>query len=540
LGFGVSGELNVIGRAPHKSLDQKVSATFGRHSLKFGGLIFWDEIGSENIQNPIISYQTATDLIANVPNSLNMTFGRNDADVTAKEWGLFVQDDFRVSSRLTLNLGLRYDYFSRFTAHGPGKPGSPPYILNFTGLTLPTFQYSGFRPFDNPYESDPINIGPRIGFAFNPDGQSKTVIRGGFATMFQPLNGEIEKNMIQNAVDKPFRANVSRQDAQRLGLRFPVYNEEVLRLIGTGLAAPSYQFMDPNVRSPYSMNFSLTIERALTGSLALETAFVGTRGVKLIGVRAYNQPDRVTGLRPNPSLATDNYYDNSDSSHYYGWQTSLRKRYSSGLLANIHYTWAKAIAYNRGDIGFGSSYIQDFFNIRANKGRPEGDVAHNFIADFVYQLPAPARPVLAGWEVSGIFTARSGLPLGITQPNALGAQRPDLIDPAHAILNNALQYLNRAAFAPVPVSPVSGATVRPGTLGNGAISAPGLWSLDASFAKVLSLKERVRLRFRADLLNAFNHTNFTSVDTNTQSANFGRFTATAGARRVQFGLRLTF
>ena len=163
LGFSVSGELNVIGRAPHKSLDQKISATFGRHSLKFGGLMFWNEIGSENIQNPIIVYQNVADLIANVPNSLNMTFGRNDADVTAKEWGLFVQDDFRVNSRLTLNLGLRYDYFSRFTAHGPGKPDTPPYILNFAGLTLPDFQSSGFRPFDNPYESDPDQYRPARG-----------------------------------------------------------------------------------------------------------------------------------------------------------------------------------------------------------------------------------------------------------------------------------------------------------------------------------------------------------------------------------------
>jgi len=308
--------------------------------------------------------------------------------------------------------------------------------------------------------------------------------------------------------------------------------------------APNFQYMDPNVKAPYSMNFSLTVERALSSSLALETAFVGTRGVKLIGVRSYNLPDRVTGLRPNPSLSSDNYYDNSDSSHYYAWQTSLRKRYSNGLIANLHYTWGKALAYNRGDIGFGGTYIQDFFNIKANKGRPEGDIGHNFVADFVYTIPAPgswkgipARAIAQGWELSGIFSARSGLPLVISET---GNQRPDLIDLSHAILNTGLQYLNRAAFALVPISSVSGTTIRPGTLGQGVISGPGLWNLDASIAKVFSFRERLQLRFRMDMLNAFNHTNFMGVAGGIQSANFGSFTSTAGARRMQAGLRLTF
>jgi hypothetical protein len=252
----------------------------------------------------------------------------------------------------------------------------------------------------------------------------------------------------------------------------------------------------------------------------------------------------VTGLRPNPSLSSDNYYDNSDSSHYYAWQSSLRKRYSNGLIANLHYTWGKALAYNRGDIGFGTSYVQDFFNIKANKGRPEGDVGQNFVADFVYQIPAPgawkrglARKVVQGWELSGIFSARSGLPLAIAET---GIQRPDLLDVKHAVLNTGLQYLNRAAFALVPISSVSGTTTRPGTLGQGAIEGPGLWNLDASIAKAFSFGERYQLRFRADMLNALNHTNFTGVAGGIQSANFGAFTATAGARRVQAGLRLTF
>ena len=244
-----------------------------------------------------------------------------------------------------------------------------------------------------------------MGFAYNAGGQGKTVVRGGFATMYQPLNGEIEKNMIQNAVDKPFRANVSRQDAQRLGLRYPAYNEDVLRLIGTGVAAPNYQYMDPNVHSPYSMNFTLTIERALSGSLALETAFVGTRGVKLIGVRAYNQPDRVTGSRPNPNLATDNYYDNSDSSHYYGWQTSLRKRYPRGLLANLHYT-GEGHCIQSGRHRFWFQLHSGFLQHQGEKaaGRATWLITSSRISYISFPrggMGRAMRPLIAGWEVSG-------------------------------------------------------------------------------------------------------------------------------------------
>jgi len=137
------------------------------------------------------------------------------------------------------------------------------------------------------------------------------------------------------------------------------------------------------------MNFTMTIERALTDTLGLETAFVGTRGVKFINGRDYNLPDRVTGRVPNPAILSDRYYDNSDSTHYYAWQSTLRRRFSRGLVANLHYTWSKAIAYSRGDIGFGNTIIQDFFDIRSNKGRAESDVTHNFVADFVYRVSIP-------------------------------------------------------------------------------------------------------------------------------------------------------
>lgn len=551
LGVSSSSEYNIIGRAPHRSFDQKFALNTARHSLKFGGLFFVRELGTVNIENPLLRYQNRADLLANIPSLAQFTFGRADFDARATEWGLFLQDDFRVSTKLTLNLGLRYDVFGRFSIHGQGEPGKPPFAFNYSSLSLPGFVPGPFRsPEQGPVEPDRFNLGPRIGFAYNPDGRSRTVVRGGFSVMYTMLSGEIIRNSVQNAADEPFRARLSRADALALNIKFPAFNEDILRLVKSGLATPSFQYLDPNTRSPYSMNYSLTVERALTSTLALETAFVGTRGVKFQLNRFYNEINRQTGRRPNPLLSTDRYYDGSESTTYSSWQTSLRKRFSSGLLANVHYTWGKAMAYNRGDLGAGGggSNVQDFFDVRANRGPSENDITHRLTGNILYEVPRMpslgrvGSAILGAWSISSLFTAQTGVPLVLTQPTALQVQRPDALgtDPYLSDWRTTLQYLNRAAFAQVPLVAATGAAVRPGSAGNGAVRGPGLWNIDLGLGRVLRLTEALRLQIRGEFLNALNHTNFTGVNTNITAARFGQVIATAGARTIQFQTRLSF
>lgn len=551
LGVSSSAEYNIIGRAPHRSFDQKIALNTARHSLKFGGLLFLRELGTVNIENPFLRYSNRADLLANIPSLAQFTFGRADFDARTSEWGLFVQDDFRVSPKLTLNLGLRYDVFGRFTINGVDQPGRPPHAFNYSSLSLPDFIPGPFRsPEQGPVNSDRFNLGPRFGFAYNPDGRAKTVIRGGFSVMYTMLSGEIIRNSVQNAADEPFRARISRADAQRLNIRFPAYNEDVLGLVKSGLATPSFQFLDPNSRSPYSMNFSLTVEHAITPDLAIETAFVGTRGVKFQLNRFYNEIDRQTGRRPNPQLSTDRYYDGSENTSYYSWQTSLRKRFSRGLTANAHYTWGKAIAYGRGDLGAGggSSNVQDFFDVRPNRGPSENDIVHRLTGNVLYETPKLqslgrlGSAILGSWTISSVFTAQTGVPLVLSQPTALQVQRPDAlgIDPYLSDWRSTLQYLDRAAFARVPLVSATGAAIRPGSAGNGAVRGPGRWNIDLGLGRIVQLSDAVRLQFRGEFLNSLNHTNFTSVNTNITASRFGQVTATAGARTIQLQTRLTF
>src|SRR5439155_19748613 len=150
------------------------------------------------------------------------------------------------------------------------------------------------------------------------------------------------------------------------------------------------------------------------------------------------------------------------------------------------------------------------------------------------------KNTLGGWQGSGVFRAQTGNPISATEASARAFGRPDLIDPAHAVIDTGLQFLNRAAFLAVPVSSVSGQQIRAGNEGNGFLTGPGLWNLDFSLGKNFKITERIQFQFRADMLNAFNHANLNVVETNLNNARFGQRTGSYDPRTVQFHSRVSF
>ena len=547
LGFGGCGEIISLG-APSHQFDQKFAVTRGEHSLKFGGVYFRRGIGRANIENPSIRYQNKEDLLANIPSRLQMTFGIDQYTAISKQWGFFVQDDWRVTPTLVLNLGIRNDSFGHFVANGPG--GGPPHSFN-RALLDSNFTLSPVRDVDNPYDNDQMNIAPRLGFSWNPDGNGKNVIRGGVGVIFTDLAGETVTQTVQNSLTEPFRARISRAEGLRLGINYPQYNEDVLPLVSGGATGGSPRVLDPGLEASYIYNFYLGLQRALTEHTVLESAFVGNRGVKWLTSRIGNPVDRFTGLHPNPGFSNFDYWDNSDSTRYFSWQTSLRHRYSKNLNANFHYTWANQIAYGAGDTGWRSSGTQDFFDLQSNRGLANQDVKHVFVSDIVYDLPklsdlesSVLRGIIGGWQVSAIYTGQTGLPANISQPTAISGSRPDYISGQEPTFSTSqsretLQYINRAAFAEVPETSV-GAGERVGSLGRNAIRQHGLINLDFSIGKNFFLTEGTRLQIRTDMFNLFNHTNLTRLNTNIESGTFGRFRGTMGAREIQLNAKLTF
>jgi hypothetical protein len=255
-------------------------------------------------------------------------------------------------------------------------------------------------------------------------------------------------------------------------------------------------------------------------------------------------------LRPFPTYSEYNYYDGSESSRYNAWQNTIRRRFAQGFQVGLAYTWARSISFsNAANIGFPNP-PQNSNNIRGDKGPSPFDIRHRLATDFMYELPLTewtghkgrgGTLLLGGWQVSGILTAETGPPIKLTQSTAYQSTRPDYIggNPYLADAESTLQYLNKAAFARIPIG-MANAPLRFGNVGRNALRAPGFWNLDLGLAKNMKFSERYRLQIRADLFNSLNHTNFSGISTGIEAGNFGRFTSTRGARVAQFNARLTF
>jgi len=553
LGFGTAGTEFWNMGGPTWTLEQKYALHVERHSLKFGAKYSSHGGGRFDVENSSLRYENKADLLANIPSRVQLTYGTNPYNAKSHELGFFAQDDWRVSPRLVINLGARYDFFSKLVARPTTK--EPAGLFNLDGLRDSRFTFGPLRDPGNPFNSDGwANIGPRLGFSYNPDGKGINVIRGGFSMMFSPLMTGIFRNAVATKT-VPFRVIYGKTEAAALGLRFPVFNDDVRPIVESAGQLQVSAVFNPDIQAPYSMNVYLGTQRALTSSTMFETAFVANRGVKFLMYRRFNTVDRFTGLRPNSTLGEGDYIDHSQNTVYYSWQTSFRKHYRRNLTASAHYTWGKALSYGGGDIGgywqgdTSNSLVQNFFDLKSERGPSTGDVTHYFAADWVYNLPsfsapssAAGRNILGGWQISGILRAQTGQPINLSQPSGIFGSRPDYIGGAAVNSNysSTLQYLNRAAFAPVPRSAISGATLRPGNIGNGALRGPGLWDVDLSFGKNFSITEQVKLQLRADMFTALNHTNLGGPVTNIESPLFGRITSARGARQIQLNMRLSF
>src|SRR5262249_48756727 len=153
---------------------------------------------------------------------------------------------------------------------------------------------------------DHVNFGPRFGFAYNPDGKAKNVIRGGFGVMFAPRNNSAFASAVGTSLTIPYDRFFTAQESQQYGFKYPTYLEEAKPIVlAENKTSMGYMF-DPYYQAPYTMNMTLGVQHAITNSMMFETAFVGNRGVKFPLLRWYNQIDRVTGLRPNPDLPFEN------------------------------------------------------------------------------------------------------------------------------------------------------------------------------------------------------------------------------------------
>lgn len=536
---------------------EDVTISHGRHLFQFGGIVQRLNSSRLDLNTANFAYSTLNDYLANIPSSVSITFAVPTSILHTYQLGGYMQDDWKFTPNLTLNLGVRYDIFtvpkerdSRLFNRGvdPSRPQLG-------------YGFGPYRPPSSIFNGDFNNVQPRVGFAWSLGPARKTVIRGGFGVFAspRPMYAGIATEM-QSGPNVPFRSTTNRNTNLAAGLGYPILEDQFIptlqRLVNIGALSSQIASFSPIATDnpdPYSMQWMMGIERDLGFGTTLDVNYVANRGLKMVMNYYGNLPDRLTGLPPDPTFARFLLSVPIDASSYESLQASLNKRFSDGLMFGIHYTYSSNTAYCAGDaVNWGTCEPQDPNNLRADLGPTPFSLPHNFNQTLVYQIPfarwagargGAAKALIGGWQISEILSATSGLPLNVTDgASTYPDSRSDIVPGVNAINSNytsTLQYLNPAAFSRIPIVAVSGAQMRPGNLGRNVFSLPGVWNLDASAAKTFDITERVHLQLRGDFFNAFNHTNLSGLRTDLNSSSFGQFTS-ATARTIQIGARLQF
>jgi hypothetical protein len=498
----------------------------GRHTIKFGGEYRRAMIDSfnDNLERGGIVFapgngldpDPGTDILAAYYLGFDSFTLANAGDThrSTSNNGLafFVQDDFRATSKLTVNLGLRWEYF------GPIREAHN--ILADLGSDG-NLAMVGTDGVDGAYKKDLNNFGPRFGFAWSA--LHNTVIRGAYGVYYDYIPQHLITTNFTNDAGLT-TPPIGPKPVQPLNFDSNAFDGSTSNPVFTPVTQPfSFDifFTPRNLVTPYVQSWNLNLEHEFARNVALQLGYVGSKGTKLVRLRDANQAF-VDGSRPNPNYGFMDEFATISSSTYHALQATFRVQGWHGLAGFAGYTWSKSLDDASDGIDFNFATValpQDSNNLKAEHGPSNFDTAHRFTAAFSYQIPTLAGPsVLSkGWELNTIVTGQSGRPVpivsaidtsgtGFPTPSN-GHQRPNLIPGISPVNSNwrsgpdSIGYLNGNAFSLPDLGTF-------GNLGRNAIYGPDFWNVDFAVAKNFPLTERVKLQFRAEFFNIFNHPNF--------------------------------
>lgn len=501
----------------------------GRHQIKFGGQIIRNQPNKELGYQQIVSFLTFSNALLDQAYS-DSTLGFPEIGIRNTYYQTFVQDNFQASKKLSINMGLRYQYDSTPTE-------SHNRIANFD-LATGQLQPEGSSILHAPR----LDFAPRFGIAYTPSDSGKTVLRAGFGIFYSDLNGgNLAQNLPANVPGLGYTASVNYLQVPGLvGLPFP-------NLSSFAIPTTSFSAIAMNYQEAYSAKWNFNVQQQLTGSSMLEVGYSGMRGNHLQEGIDENRLFPGGAGRPYPQYGSISTTLTGAVSTYEAMQVIFHQRMKYGLAFNANYTWSHALDDAPGV--FGS--FQNDHDWMMDYGDSDFDVRHNLEMDATYQVPgAPHIPKVigSGWQLNVIGTIRSGFPysvscgcdpLGVGQTTARANLIPNVpVTPAN--YNVPSNQLNMAAFA-VPAGQY-------GTLGRNALVGPGAVNFDTSMFKDFSLTERQKLQFRAEFFNIFNHPQFSNPNAALNNAPFfGQSTSTVSTvegfhtnRQIQFALRYSF
>jgi hypothetical protein len=622
---GPSGFSASDNQADTTTVGDTVTYTTGNHAMKFGGEYRYNRVRVEFdifARGSITFTGALTNLAALAP---LFTPGRRDAfteflvadafpgfnpvfsiigpgaakrQVRAHDFALFFQDDWKIHPRLTLNLGVRYEYFgpffdtegrfvtfdpARFRANAPGNgflqasnanPGIPNVPKIERGLVPP----------------DRNNVAPRVGFAFRPLDSNRFVIRGGYGIYYDRPNSRVVNNqgltypyytLALAQFSRPF-ANPFVPIPQQYPVGFPfiVPNDLFNPSLPVG---PTNQpnivipvqgiYLNRNLRTPYVQQYSLGVQWEFIKDTQLEIAYVGSVGRKLTRFRNLNQttsPNAVGTFTLSPLFSTIptigfgvHAQETTANSSYNSLQISVTRRLAKGLQGLFAYTWSHTIDNYSGQITSAgtsdvSADVGDQATFAGTRGTADFDRRHRVVASFVYDMPkfyrgdGALKYLVNDWQIAVVSIVQSGLPFNVISGRGLfDASRADFVPGFRGsaarsgdVRRRLDNYFNTAAFV------VATGTGNFGNTGRNILRGPAQANNDISIIKFFPIGERQRVEFRTEFFNAFNQTNFANpVSTGAPlvpggpplNPNFGRILSTStGPRLIQFAFKYSF
>lgn len=558
--------------------------TRGNHGLKIGGELrrFQENSDFPTFLKPLVTFADildfADDEVLTIQARVDPRTGQSTGTYRhfrTTEFGLFVQDDWKVTPRLTLNIGLRYDNFGTLKE----KDG----LLSTIVFSTPSLADARIVEVDELYERDNNNFAPRFGFAWDPWGDGHWAVRGGSGLFYSRIWTNFSGNSRFNpphSLAVTLNATTPGQNpaaVYRFGFTGdPAFARPVDARGGSTTLRPTAQTIDQNLRAPYVTEWFLGVQRQLPGNWMAEVNYLGSAGRKLLLRQEINRfsGDLADGSlnRVNQSFASITHGSNAVNSIYNGLATQLQKRFSNGYTAQIAYTFSRSVDTDSEPFGGGAGELQgtmDVGNIRLDRGLSAFDATHRLAANFIYEVPflrgrkGLAGTLLGGWQVGGILSMQSGFPFTVTTSqdynlDGVALDRPNLVASLDRVVGHSPRdFLNGAFGDPSQLAslfrPAPAGTN--GMLGRNTFRGPGYTTFDLSLMKSFGLPwftaENSRLEFRSEFFNLFNRVNLrapsnslgtfsTTTGLWSNGANFGRSLSSFDARQIQFGLKFIF
>jgi hypothetical protein len=562
--FNLGGNGQGVGIAQNfYDFSDSVSYVRGKHSLHFGGGINRSQINlySFHFFGGLVFPSFADFLLGNVLESIDVP------GVFQREWrvldgNLYAQDDYKITQRLTLNLGFRYerqgqlgDRLGRASTFDPARANpNPPaegsldgFVVgsNFSGGTIPAgvTKANTNTAIDNDGQN---GWEPRLGFAWQLPGTNRFVLRGGYGLFYTRTTGEPFLQLL----GAPPWGEIRQMFPGTVGAALPPTPAFPIFLPYSPTTALTPTVFSTHFRPPVLQRYSLNLQTELAKNWMLEVGYQGNRGTKLVQNRSFNQALPASPSNPirgqtsndfvnvaqrvpiqgfDPTFST--FIESGGSSWYNALGVGLSKRFSKGLQFLASYTWASALETNPGystGAFAGGGRLGDQNSARANYGPDDFTRPQRLVISYVYDFPTPAssssfkKRTLGGWSVAGVTTFQSGQRLTIVDTNILSAFAPfvtDRVQLAPGCTNKSVEtpgpvtsklanYVNASCFTLPPVIGSDGLGTAFGNSGNGIVSGPDQRNFDISVIKTTLLSENKSLEFRAEFFNAFNTPSF--------------------------------